>query len=35
VYLNCEDFKTHSFPNVLIEILDAETDRILRTISMG
>jgi len=23
VYLNCEDFKSHSFPNVLIEILDA------------
>ena len=23
VYLNCEDFKHHSFPNVLIEILDA------------
>jgi hypothetical protein len=23
VYLNCEDFKQHSFPNVLIEILDA------------
>ena len=23
VYLNCEDFKRHSFPNVLIEILDA------------
>jgi hypothetical protein len=22
VYLNCEDFKRHSFPNVLIEILD-------------
>ena len=22
VYINCEDFKTHSFPNVLIEILD-------------
>ena len=22
VYLNCEDFKHHSFPNVLIEILD-------------
>lgn len=22
VYLNCEDFKLHSFPNVLIEILD-------------
>ena len=23
VYLNCEDFKNHSFPNVLIEILDS------------
>jgi predicted AAA+ superfamily ATPase len=23
VYMNCEDFKKHSFPNVLIEILDA------------
>lgn len=23
MYLNCEDFKRHSFPNVLIEILDA------------
>ena len=23
VYLNCKDFKKHSFPNVLIEILDA------------
>lgn len=23
VYLNCEDFKKHSYPNVLIEILDA------------
>lgn len=23
IYLNCEDFKRHSFPNVLIEILDA------------
>jgi Cdc6-like AAA superfamily ATPase len=23
VYLNCEDFKKHSFPNVLIQILDA------------
>ena len=22
VYLNCEDFKHHSFPNVLIEVLD-------------
>ena len=23
IYLNCEDFKNHSFPNVLIEILDS------------
>lgn len=23
IYLNCEDFKKHSFPNVLIEILDS------------
>lgn len=23
VYLNCEDFKNHSFPNLLVEILDA------------
>jgi hypothetical protein len=23
IYLNCEDFKNHSFPNVLIQILDA------------
>lgn len=23
IYLNCEDFKHHSFPNVIIEILDA------------
>src|ERR1051325_3640069 len=22
IYLNCEDFKKHSFPNVLIEILE-------------
>jgi nitrogenase molybdenum-iron protein alpha/beta subunit len=22
VYVNCEDYKQHSFPNVLIEILD-------------
>lgn len=32
VYLNCEDFKQHSFPNVLIEILRAifiEIDRNL------
>ena len=30
IYLNCEDFKRHSFPNVLIEILSAlfrEIDR--------
>lgn len=33
VYLNCEDFKRHSFPNVLIEILSAlfrELDRNLQ-----
>ena len=33
VYLNCEDFKRHSFPNVLIEILTAlfrELDQNLR-----
>jgi hypothetical protein len=32
VYLNCEDFKNHTFPNVLLEILDAlfaELDRHL------
>jgi hypothetical protein len=32
VYINCEDYKQHSFPNVLIEILDAlfeELDRNL------
>lgn len=32
IYINCEDFKHHSFPNVLIEILDslfAEMDRHL------
>ena len=32
IYLNCEDFKRHSFPNVLIEILSAlfrELDRNL------
>ncbi len=23
VYINCEDYKQHSFPNVLIEILDS------------
>ncbi|MDR6388557.1 hypothetical protein AB3X82_13310 [Paraburkholderia phenoliruptrix] len=32
IYINCEDFKHHSFPNVLIELLDAtfrELDRNL------
>jgi predicted AAA+ superfamily ATPase len=23
IYINCEDYKHHSFPNVLVEILDA------------
>lgn len=22
IYINCEDYKHHSFPNVLVEILD-------------
>lgn len=30
VYLNCEDFKQHSFPNVLVEILDALFDELER-----
>jgi predicted AAA+ superfamily ATPase len=25
IYINCEDFKHHSFPNVLIELLEAAT----------
>lgn len=33
VYLNCEDFKHHSFPNVLIEILDALFAEITGTLS--
>lgn len=33
VYLNCEDFKTHSFPNVLIEILDAVFTELQRNLS--
>lgn len=33
VYLNCEDFKHHSFPNVLIEILDALFDELERNLS--
>jgi Cdc6-like AAA superfamily ATPase len=28
IYLNCEDFKRHSYPNVLIEILDKLFDRL-------
>jgi len=27
VYINCEDYKQHSFPNVLIEILDANCEQ--------
>ena len=33
VYLNCEDFKHHSFPNVLIEILDALFAELERNLS--
>jgi len=33
VYLNCEDFKRHSFPNVLIEILDALFGELERHLS--
>lgn len=33
VYLNCEDFKKHSFPNVLIEILDALFAELQRQLS--
>lgn len=33
IYLNCEDFKTHSFPNVLIEILDAVFSELQRNLS--
>jgi hypothetical protein len=33
VYLNCEDFKHHSFPNVLIEILDAVFGELHRHLS--
>ncbi len=28
VYINCEDYKNHSFPNVLIEILDVIFDKL-------
>ena len=33
MYLNCEDFKRHSFPNVLIEILNALFKEFDRNIS--
>lgn len=33
VYLNCEDFKRHSFPNVLIEILAALFQELERNLS--
>ena len=33
VYLNCEDFKHHSFPNVLVEILDALFDELQKNLS--
>jgi len=33
IYLNCEDFKTHSFPNVLIEILDAVFNELQQNLS--
>lgn len=33
VYLNCEDFKRHSFPNVLVEILDALFGELERHLS--
>jgi hypothetical protein len=33
VYINCEDYKQHSFPNVLIEILDALFEELERNLS--
>jgi hypothetical protein len=33
VYINCEDYKQHSFPNVLIEILDAVFDELEKNLS--
>ncbi|MBP7060369.1 MAG: hypothetical protein KBA91_00125 [Candidatus Moranbacteria bacterium] len=33
VYLNCEDYKNHSFPNVIIEILDGALYEIEKKIS--
>jgi hypothetical protein len=33
VYINCEDYKRHSFPNVLIEILDALFEELEKNLS--
>lgn len=33
VYLNCEDYKNHSFPNVIIEILDGALREIEKKVS--
>lgn len=33
VYINCEDYKQHSFPNVLIEILDALFEELENNLS--
>lgn len=33
VYINCEDYKNHSFPNVIIEILDSALRNIEKNIS--
>jgi hypothetical protein len=33
VYFNCEDYKQHSFPNVLIEILDALFEELDKNLS--
>lgn len=33
VYLNCEDYKNHSFPNILIEMLDKIFSEIESTVS--
>lgn len=33
VYLNCEDYKNHSFPNIIIEILDGAMNEIEQKIS--
>lgn len=33
IYLNCEDFKRHSFPNVLLEILQAVFSEMAKSVS--